>query len=279
MRALKVGAALVAALGAVLACVALAQAGNVKQTAAAVEVAPGATRVAKAPCGKLKRLGTGKVSLVGAGFTATGISTFNQGLLPRRRQVQSHSKNAGVETSKAKVFGYCTKRVKTRIRRIRSPLTAGATHNVFVACEKGETAIAGGWKILEPVPSSWAVLNSVRQGRGSWVVSVASASAGTVRAYAVCTPKQLPLAARRSTKVPSAPGAIAKATVKCPAGTAAMSGGFSTNADEGTPFTDALVPVSSRRTGGRTWLVGASAEVGTGNFVRSHVYCLEQPVG
>jgi hypothetical protein len=58
-----------------------------------------------------------------------------------------------------------------------------------------------------------------------------------------------------------------------------MSGGFSTNADEGTPYSDVLVPVTSRRTGGRTWMIGAVAEVGTGTYVRSHAYCLQQPVG
>jgi hypothetical protein len=280
MRAVK-GGVFVAVAATVLALAALAYAGTVRQTAGSVELAPATSGVAKARCGKLKRLGKGKVSLVGTGFSGSSLGTFNQGLQPLRRKVIAGARNVGATTAKAKAFGYCTKRIPTTIRRQSSPFTPGTVHNVFVHCGKGETALAGGWKALDPQPAAWSVLNSVRQGRSTWVVSAGSSSSGTLRAYAICTTKKnLPLVARTGTNVPPAPGGISTATVKCPQGTAAMSGGFSTNVDEGTPFADMLVPVSSRRTGERTWAVGAASETAsTGNHVKAHAYCLQQPVG
>lgn len=280
MKVVK-GGVFVAVAATALVLVALAYAGTVRQTAGSVEIAPGTAGIAKAKCGKLTRLGKGKVTLVGTGFSGAGISTSNQGLQPLRRKVVVTARNAGATTAKAKAFGYCAKRIPTTIRRQRSPLTPAAVHNVFVNCGKGETVLAGGWKLLGTPPASWNVVNSLRQGRSTWVVSVASSGAGTVRAYAVCTPKKLPLVARAGQKVPPTPGGISTASVKCPQGTAVMSGGFSGNYDEGTPAANLLVPVSSRRAGERTWTVGAGSQTADpiSSFVKAHAYCLQQPVG
>jgi hypothetical protein len=263
---------------ALLSTAALAWASTVRQTSGAVDIEPAQTGETKARCGALKRLGTGKVSLVGVGFSAPQ-GTFNQGLQPLRRRAFAEFDNSGSEPSRAKVFGYCAKRVPTVIRRQRSALLPGQVHNVFVNCDKGETVLAGGWTVLEPEPVAWSVVNSLRQGRSTWVISVASSSSGTVRGFAICTKKQLPIVARRSAKIPSTPGGVSTASVKCPQGTAAMSGGFQTSADEGTQFVDLLVPIASRRGGSRTWTSQATAEVAAGQTVRAHAYCVEQPKG
>ena len=256
----------------------VAWASTVRQTAGSVDIAPATTGEAKARCGALKRLGTGKVSLVGAGFSAPQ-GTFNQGLQPLRRRAFAEFDNTGTETSRAKAFGYCTKRVPTAIRRQRSALLPGQVHNVFINCDKGETVLAGGWTMLDPEPANWQVVNSLRQGRSTWVISVASDGAGTVRGFAVCTKKQLPIVARRSQKIPPTPGGVSTASVKCPQGSAALSGGFETGPDEGTLFADLLAVISSRRGGARTWAVQATAEVAAGRSVRAHAYCIDQPKG
>ncbi len=217
MKVVK-GGVFVAVVATALALAALAYAGNVRQTAGSVEIAPATSGIAKAKCGKLTRLGKGKVTLVGTGFSGAGISTFNQGLQPLRRKVVVTARNAGATSAKAKAFGYCAKRIPTTIRRQRSPLTPAAVHNVFVNCGKGETALAGGWKVLGTPPASWSVVNSLRQGRSTWVVSVASSGVGTVRAYAICTQKKLPLVARAGQKIPPTPGNISTAIGQVPAG-------------------------------------------------------------
>jgi hypothetical protein len=262
----------------VLSTAAVAWASTVRQTSGSVDIAPAQTGEAKAGCGALKRLGTGKVSLVGAGFSGPqGI--VNQGLQPLRRRALAEFDNNGTETARAKVFGYCTKRVPTTIRRQRSALLPGQVHNVFINCDKGETVLAGGWTMLDPEPVNWQVVNSLRQGRGTWVISVAADGAGTVRGFAVCTTKDLPIIARRSQPIPPIPGGVSTARIQCPQGTAALSGGYETGPDEGTVFANLLAVISSRRGGARTWAVQAAAELGSEFSVRAHAYCIDQPKG
>ena len=71
----------------------------------------------------------------------------------------------------------------------------------FVECGKGEKVLSGGWHAAGTPPQFWTVQNSLRQGSRNWVVSAASSEAGTLKAYAVCTPDPVKLISRKGPKI------------------------------------------------------------------------------
>ena len=263
-----------------LAAAALASAAAIQQGSGKLLLQPGVEGSVKAKCKQPNRKGRPKAALVGSGFRGTGFAVTNHGMVPKGKSVKGTAKNDSASSAKATIRAYCARGIETKIRSVTSPFTALQTHNVFVECAKGEKALSGGWHAAGTPPAFWTVQNSVRQGSRTWVVSAAASEAGTLKAYAVCTPDPVQLIARKGPKTQTAAGTVVTSTAKCPAGTLASGGGFQTDVDEGTPFSSVAAAVASLRKGNRTWLSRGYAELTKPNqYIQAQVVCLSTAKG
>ena len=276
IRVLPVVIVAAVALGAA----ALASAAKIQQSSGKLLLQPGVEGSVKAKCKQPNRKGKPKAALVGSGFRGTGFTVANHGMVPKHKSVKGTEINDGAAASKATIRAYCARGIETEIRSVTASFTASTTHNFFVECAKGEKAISGGWHVAGTPPQFWTVQNSLRQGSRNWVVSAASSEAGTLKAYAVCTPDPVKLISRKGPKTQTAGGQIVTSTAKCPAGTLAVSGGFETDVDEGTPFNGVVAPVATLRKGKRNWISRGFAELTKPNqYIRASVVCMEKAKG
>jgi len=259
---------------------AFASAAAIQQSSGKLLLQPDVEGSVKAKCKQPNRKGKPKARLVGSGFRGTGSSVINHGMVPKGKSVKGTAFNEGTAAAKATIRAYCARGIETEIRSVTSDFTPMKTHNIFVECGKGEKVLSGGWHAAGTPPQFWTVQNSLRQGSRNWVVSAASSEAGTLKAYAVCTPDPVKLVTRKGPKTQTAGGQIVTSTAKCPAGTLAVSGGFETDVDEGTPFDTVAAPVATLRKGKRKWISRGFAELTKPDqYIRASVVCMEKAAG
>ncbi len=266
------------ALAALLLGAALASAAVVKTGTAKVRLAPGVEGSTTARCVTPGTGGKGakRYRLVGAGFSTASQYVSIHGLVPGRSRVDGTARNDGMAKASVKFYAYCSKAVSAKSVSVKDSFHALQTHNVFVRCGKGTVPIAGGWRAVGTPPQYWQALNSVKVGR-SWLVSVAASGAGKLRVYAVCARKPLRLTIATGQKALTGPAALATSKARCPQGSVAISGGFTTAADEGTTFGAVAVPVASYRTGNRGWAASGTSETSSADdYIRASAYCLKK---
>jgi hypothetical protein len=148
-------------------------------------------------------------------------------------------------------------------------------------CPKGTRVVSGGYTTSVPaLPSHWLnVFESQRVGPDKWRVSGAQSFGGsdTLTTYAYCQPFKGQIKAR-SAQVPLATTANASAVAQaiCPAGTKAISGGFSTEAPTGT---EASYVSRSIAAFGNRWVADATRLEGSApGTLNAHVYCADVQV-
>ena len=246
----------------------------IQQGSGKLELQPGLTGSVKAKCKQPNRKGKAKASLVGCGFRGTGFSVINHGMVPKGKSVKGTAINDAMTPAKATIRAYCARDVETTIRSVTDKFTPLATHNFFAKCGKGELALSGGWHTVGAPPAFWTVQNSLRQGPRTWLISAAASDSGRLAAFVVCTKSPVDLVTRSGPKVKTIAGQVADSTAKCPAGTEALGGGFSTSVDEGTAFDSTVAPVASLRKGKRDWTArGVAEQTRPGQYIRAKVIC------
>ncbi len=266
------------ALAVLLAGAALASAAVVKTGTGKVRLASGVEGSTTARCVTPGTGGKGakRYRLVGSGFSAASQFVSIHGLVPGRSRVDGTARNDGMTKASAKFYAYCSKAVSAKTVSVKDAFEPLKTHNIFVRCGKGTVPIAGGWRAVGTPPDYWQALNSVKVGR-SWLVSVAANAAGKARVYAVCARKPLRLTIATGQKALTGPTALTTSKARCPQGTVAVSGGFTTAADEGTAFGAVAVPAASYRTGNRGWAASAASEGSAPDlYIRATAYCLKK---
>jgi hypothetical protein len=143
-------------------------------------------------------------------------------------------------------------------------------------CKRGTKALSGGWDAEVDISGPTAIfypLTSARDGKRSWTAEGANTgSPGEMTGFAYCRDERVKTKSAATT-VPV--GQTESVAAKCPKGTKAVSGGFSTEFEPGAPGQSLIINEDSSRSGRREWTVTGSNIAGDDGTLTAQVNCRE----
>ena len=252
-------------------------AGALTTTSKAISLGDEEVAGVTARCGSGTKVVSGGFKTASASATVPDtIVTANQ---PKSRRAWGAKAGNSGEPAELRVYAYCRdSNLRTSTETVPAP--AGSTDSVTASCPNGTKAVSGGYRAtpvdyVAPTTPVMRIAESRRAGKRKWIVSYfnnGNANA-SITAYVNCGTGKSPTAREVSESLTDAGGTVVTPIKsRCKRGEQVVAGGFASPE----PGKAQATIVSTRRRGGRTWLVQARTGLqGAPVVVSAYAYCRE----
>lgn len=175
-----------------------------------------------------------------------------------------------------KAYAYCSRTLRPSVEQDRGRIDVAVTGegSAKARCDRGESAVAGGWQYDE-LGSNQPVFTGYGRGGRSWKVVAASGDSPRITAYAYCLRSDR-VSARVRTSAAIATDTQGSASVKCRKGDELLSGAFKTKPkpDYSNDTGPDLFFSDSRRKGNRGWFASAHNYSNVAGTIKLAAICL-----